>query len=138
MSAACSILVPVDGSENSSRAVRFAIRLHRGFAPLGIYLLYVRVPSLNIPDDPRRGEPDHAIPDHALASAKAMLDAAGVPYSSDVARGFVGSTIVAYAREHGCESIVMGTRGMGSTGELLGSIARQVVLLAEVPVTLVK
>jgi nucleotide-binding universal stress UspA family protein len=32
----------------------------------------------------------------------------------------------------------MGTRGMGSTGELLGSVARQVVSLAEVPVTLVK
>ena len=34
--------------------------------------------------------------------------------------------------------IVMGTRGMGSTEALLGSIARQVVQLSDVPVTLVK
>jgi nucleotide-binding universal stress UspA family protein len=32
----------------------------------------------------------------------------------------------------------MGTRGMGSTNELLGSVAREVVNLADVPVTLVK
>jgi nucleotide-binding universal stress UspA family protein len=32
----------------------------------------------------------------------------------------------------------MGTRGLGSTGELLGSVARQVITLADVPVTLVK
>jgi nucleotide-binding universal stress UspA family protein len=67
-----------------------------------------------------------------------LLDAASVPYSSEIATGFVGSTIVECATKHGCDGIVMGTRGMGSTEQLLGSIARQVVLLADMPITLVK
>jgi nucleotide-binding universal stress UspA family protein len=33
---------------------------------------------------------------------------------------------------------VIGTRGMGTTHAILGSIARQVIHLADVPVTLVK
>jgi nucleotide-binding universal stress UspA family protein len=74
----------------------------------------------------------------ALAAAKALFDAAGVPCTSEIATGYVGATIVSHAREHGCDGIVMGTRGMGSTEQLLGSIARQVVQLAEMPVTLVK
>lgn len=71
-------------------------------------------------------------------TGKALLDAAAIPYASAVATGFVGSTIAAYATEHGCDAIVMGTRGMGSAGQLLGSIARQVIQFADVPVTLVK
>jgi nucleotide-binding universal stress UspA family protein len=37
-----------------------------------------------------------------------------------------------------CDAIVMGTRGMGSGGEVVGSIARQVISLCDIPVTLVK
>lgn len=74
----------------------------------------------------------------ALDSAKALLDASAVPYTSEIASGFVGSTIVSYAREHNCDGIVMGSRGMGSTEQLLGSIARQAIQLADMPVTLVK
>jgi nucleotide-binding universal stress UspA family protein len=73
-----------------------------------------------------------------LAAAKTLLDAAAVPCTSEIASGYVGLTIVAYARERGCDGIVMGTRGVGSTEQLLGSIARQVVQLADMPVTLVK
>jgi nucleotide-binding universal stress UspA family protein len=50
----------------------------------------------------------------------------------------VAATVVAHAKEHGCDGIIMGTRGMGSSEALLGSIARQVIYLAEVPVTVVK
>ena len=46
--------------------------------------------------------------------------------------------IADYAKSMNCDAIVMGTRGMGSTAELIGSIARQVISLSDVPVTLVK
>lgn len=134
----CSILLPVDGSDNSGRAVRLVIRLHAKLAPLHVHLLHVQVPLVPILDESAsRDSPDVAA-EEAMASAKALLDAASVPYTSEIVRGYVGAMIVAYAREHGCDGIVMGTRGMGSTEHLLGSIARQVVQLAEVPVTLVK
>jgi len=67
-----------------------------------------------------------------------LLDRAEIPYGSEVRTGFVPSTIIQYARTMDCNGIVMGTRGMGTTEALLGSIARQVIYLADVPVTLVK
>jgi len=133
----CNILVPVDGSESSARAVRVAIRVHAKLA-LKVHLLHVQIPLLPIGDESTNRRSAEVSGVEALASAKALLAAAGVPYTSEVASGYVGSTIVSYAKTHGCDAIVMGTRGLGSTEQLLGSIARQVVHLADMPVTLVK
>jgi nucleotide-binding universal stress UspA family protein len=47
--------------------------------------------------------------------------------------------IIRACRQHACEEIVMGTRGLGALkGLLLGSVATKVAQLAEVPVILVK
>lgn len=134
----CNILVPVDGSESAARAVRLAIRIHERLAPLRVHLLHVQVPLMPIGDESPSAQSAEAAVREALTGAKALLDAASIPYTSEVATGYVGSTIVAHARAHGCDGIVMGTRGTGSTEQLLGSIARQVVQLADMPVTLVK
>lgn len=133
-----NILVPVDGSEHCMRAARLVVRLHTGLASLNVRLLHVQVPLLPIGDDQASPRSADAAAREALTAAKALLDAANVPCTSEIASGYVGSTIAAYAREHDCDGIVMGTRGMGSTEQLLGSIARQVVQLADMPVTLVK
>ena len=59
-----------------------------------------------------------------------------------VTRAEIGSsaeTKVRVTRGVGANKIVMGTRGLGSLGNLfLGSVATQVVRLAEIQVTLVK
>jgi len=53
--------------------------------------------------------------------------------------GQYGETIANYAKEKQCDRIVMGTRGLGAVGGLLlGSVARKVIHLADVPITLVK
>ncbi|MFL6719096.1 MAG: universal stress protein, partial [Burkholderiaceae bacterium] len=42
-------------------------------------------------------------------------------------------------REHGCDEIVIGSRGLGTIGSLLvGSVASKIIHLSEVPVVLVK
>jgi nucleotide-binding universal stress UspA family protein len=145
-----TLLVPVDGSPGSDRAVELVIKLHRDVTPVRIRLLHVLPPNDGIavdstrplvgPDkDPLIG-PDEEPADGklALSSARALLDRAEIPYGSEVRTGFVPSTIIQYARTMDCNGIVMGTRGMGTTEALLGSIARQVIYLADVPVTLVK
>lgn len=51
----------------------------------------------------------------------------------------VDYAIARAARRLKCESIVMGTRGMGTIGNLfLGSVATRVIHLARIPVTLIK
>jgi len=134
------VLLPVDGSQASTRAVRMVIALCLRLAPVSITLLHVEVAD-GVADDRLAHAESHAA--HAagadpLASAKAMLDQAGVPYATETRQGYVASSIVDCAKAINCDAIVMGTRGLGSTGELLGSVARQVITLAEVPVTLVK
>ena len=53
--------------------------------------------------------------------------------------GEPAATIARRASELGCESIVMGTHGLGQLGVLImGSVAQRVVHQATVPVTLVK
>lgn len=134
----CNILVPMDGSESSARAVRLLIRLHERLAPLRVHLLHVQVPPAPIEGELASSQSGEAAVRKALTAAKALLDAASVPYTSEIVTGYVGSTIVSHARANGCDGIVMGARGAGSTEQLLGSIARQVVQLADMPVTLVK
>jgi nucleotide-binding universal stress UspA family protein len=75
----------------------------------------------------------------ALERARARLGAAGLPYTFHLFVGDPGQVISQYAREKGCDLIVMGRRGLGSyTGGLLGSVAHKVLHLAEPPVVLVK
>ena len=134
----CSILLPVDGSDSSHRAVELVIRLHAKLAAMRVHLLHVEVPLLPRIDESIRQESSGARAEEVLTSVKAALDGASIPYTCEIVRGYVGSTIVAYAERRGCDAIVMGTRGLGLAENLLGSVARQVIHLTEIPVTLVK
>ncbi|MNQ79231.1 Stress response protein NhaX [compost metagenome] len=140
-----NILVPVDGSDNANRAVVYARRLAQGAKSARIHLLNIQTPprgragvSRLITQDmindfyAREGR-------EASEEARKLLDAAGVDYASHVVFGHAATEIAGYAQDHGCARIVMGTRGNGSLiNILIGSVANQVVQLAQVPVTLVK
>lgn len=140
-----NVLVPVDGSENSSRAVAFLMKkLPLYKEPVEIYLLNVQIPiaSGNVRQFFSHEQLNAYYHDEGMAAlkpARELLDAAGVPYSYHIGMGDVGETIVNYAREKHCEQIVMGTHGRGAViGLLLGSVARKVIHLTDVPVLLVK
>jgi nucleotide-binding universal stress UspA family protein len=132
------VLLPVDGSESSTRAVQMAVQLYQRLAKVEVLLLHVEVadgvPATALGEAGERG----AAPADPLARAKALLDAAGVPHTSEMRRGYVPPVIAEYANSMRCDAIVMGTRGLGSTGDVVGSIARQVIALSDLPVTLVK
>ena len=137
-----SILLPVDGSENSDRAVKLLISLYKKLAPVEVRVLHVHVPVFLAGDALSRQE---AVEGHsadggkdALRSAQTLLDGAGIPYISEIRSGYVAPEVARYAKDLNCTGIIMGTRGMGTTDEILGSIVRQVVALTNIPVTLVK
>ena len=140
-----NILVPVDGSDNANRAVVHARRLAQGAKSSRIHLLNIQTPprgraglSRLVTQDMidefyvREGQ-------EATEEARKLLDAAGVDYASHVAFGHAATEIVGYAQDHGCDRIVMGSRGNGTLANILiGSVANQVVQLAQAPVTLVR
>lgn len=138
------ILLPVDGSDHSDRAVQHVIAMLAGCSDRAIHLVNVQ-PPIDAPEirshmtaseieamqESRGGD--------ALASARALLDTAGFASVPAVLLGPVAKTIVQYASDKGCEKIVMGTRGLGAIGSaLLGSVTAEVLRLTALPVTLVK
>jgi len=138
------ILLPVDGSENSDRAARHLIDMARHCGEMDIRVVNVQPPFLYIQVllKPRQEVIDawaHKAGKDASRSACALLDAASMPYTLELAEGEVAETLVQYAEREKCDMIVMGTRGMGTVASLvLGSVATKVIHLAHIPVILVK
>jgi len=72
------------------------------------------------------GQLHRAWGDEELDFARGLLDAAGVPYTSTVRVGRSAETIVAAARDLGCDWIVFGDTGSSLAGRVFGSLAQQV------------
>jgi len=138
------ILIPVDGSDHSQRAVKQVLDLAASGAALEIFLLNVQLPIASgharmfvTQDDVDAYHREEGLA--ALAGARALLDGTGLPCTHHIAVGRVAETIVRFARERGVDKIVMGTHGRGGLLEvLMGSVAREVLRDATVPVLLVK
>ncbi|MEW6512711.1 MAG: universal stress protein [Pseudomonadota bacterium] len=138
------ILLPVDGSAHSDRATRHVIALLQGCSGHSVLLLNVQEP-IDAPEvrSHMRASEIEAMQEtrggDALASARALLDTAGLACSPAVLIGPIAETIAHYAVDQKCDKIVMGTRGLGALGSvLLGSVTTELLQLTELPVTLVK
>ncbi len=135
------ILIPVDGSENALRAVRFLIKNSAMYRePMEIHLLNVQ-PSF---PGTIRGVAQLAKEEHqrqglaALADARKLFDDARIQYAHHISVGETPEIIARYIEEKNIEQVVMGTRGLGTiSGMLLGSVATKVLHLVQVPVLLV-
>lgn len=140
------ILLPVDGSESSARAVEHVIKMAHQEALPEIHLLHVR-PLIDSWEVRRFLTPSEiaAMQQHEgeeeLRACRALLDAAGMPYQYEVlvGDGQVAAAITHYAESKGCDLIVMGTHGRtGLRHLLMGSVTTDVIHGSQIPVTLVK
>jgi|SRR5690606_4336328 len=139
-----TILVPVDGSESSLRAVQAAIKAAQELNGANLHVITVQAPIISgnvtrffSAEDIQGYYQDEGI--NAMLPAKTLLDESGLTYQDQVVVGPVAKTIADYAKKNNCDLIIMGTRGLGSvTGLVLGSIATKVLSLTDLPVTLVK
>ena len=136
------VLVPVDGSKNSLRTVRFVMQKAALYKePLEIHLLNVQRPFpgtvRGVRAEAEKYHHDEGI--KALAGARKLLDAAGLKYLYHISVGDAGETIAHFVKDKQIQQVVMGTRGAGSVANMmLGSVATKVLHLVEVPVLLVK
>jgi len=139
------ILVAIDGSDTSLRALDFAVQQARLAPAAELQVLTVRPLAstttaweIYVSADKLReiaAERARAI----LDAAEGRLKAAGCRYALEQLEGEPAETIAARAAQLSCESITMGTRGAGQVSILvMGSVAQRVVYHATVPVTLVK
>lgn len=136
-------LVAVDGSEGSMRAVGHAAKVAAQTPNSQIHLVNVQHPlhgtvstfvSAAQIKDMHQEEGMKA-----LDPARAQLDAAKVSYEYHLFVGEPAETVARYAKEQGCDEIIIGTRGLSNLSSILiGSVANKIIHEATVPVTLIK
>jgi nucleotide-binding universal stress UspA family protein len=132
-----NILVPVDGSPASLRALDYAIAHYPEASFVLLTVQNVEIASELMYTDWQELLEQAAV--KALKEATEKSEAASVRFETFLRMGAIAETIAQVARETGIDHIVMGARGLGSIqGLLLGSVATKVIHLAEVPITLIK
>lgn len=140
------MLCATDGSHSAERAVDYAIDAAKTSGCGVVFVTVNTVSEAEMASEPRSWDSEIATAadrqvHQPLEAASAKAKQAGL---SDVqflilhGRDIAGN-IVKYASDHGCDHIVVGSRGRtGLTRVLLGSIAEQIVREAACPVTVVR
>jgi nucleotide-binding universal stress UspA family protein len=141
------ILLPVDGSANSRRAVKYVSSLPmQGQVitvdvlnvqePVSISELFARAPGV----DQAQLRSAHETAGRKIVDvALAALKEAGIKAVGHVRTGEPADEIAKFSTEIQAGQIVLGMRGMGGIDTLvLGSVATKVIHLAQEPMTLIK
>lgn len=143
------ILVPVDGSDTAWKALKTAaalaskfqgeIRVFTVMEPYNSLSLFQITLDQNLMDRSNREMKKASLA--VLDTAKEKLTEYGFhgKVSYEDGEGNPAELILEKSREDGCDSVVIGSRGLsGITEFLLGSVSSKVSQYAEVPVFVVK
>jgi nucleotide-binding universal stress UspA family protein len=141
------ILVPVDGSADSLKALKFAESMTE---KLGSEVVLLHVSELNpyqlmydtvISPLPWLNEAASMLEAHAkevIEKAKSHVPALANKLQVKTMIGNPGEIIPQVAEENGCDLILMGTRGLSDLkGLIMGSVSHRVLQRSKVPVLIV-
>jgi nucleotide-binding universal stress UspA family protein len=146
MEISMKILLPVDGSPSSSRAVRYVIQHWGGRQAkrnLSLILLHVDTPlpervARVLPAEARASyHEDHS--ELAARPARRALRKAGLAFDERHAVGDPAMFAVSLAAKHRCDLVAMGSHGRGAIlSAVLGSVVMKVLSRSRVPVLVVR
>ncbi|PWF24189.1 universal stress protein [Corticimicrobacter populi] len=143
------VLLPYDGSEPAKRALEYLTNFAKEHSSFTVHIL-------NVQPEPRmygRGRTSILIDVLQQLRDDAREHAAEIAEEAAVQLRAAGLECTTHAsvspdtvhevnriiKENGCDTVVMGTRGMGGLGNLLlGSMATQVIHSVDIPVMLIK
>ena len=127
-------LVAVDGSDNALRAITYTVRQAGEMTACAVHLIHV-LPWLS--KEAAEAELAH----RALGvteRARALLDAASLPWRLHVAMGDPAERIFDQATRLNANTVVIGSRGLNALESLVfGSVAYKVVHRSPIPVIVV-
>lgn len=138
------ILVPVDGSENSTRAALFGIDLAKAFG-VGVRLFYV-FPAASIEIIGMAGMSRSDIDQAAQAAAQKAFDLThealgaevGVDVEQETSMGDPAEEVIRYTEDNSGAMVVIGRRGLSRMKSLmLGSVSDKVLRHAKTPVMVI-
>lgn len=136
------VLVPVDASGNSLRAVQHIANRVVTEGALEVHLVHVRTPLCqHISRFLKRGERESyhkAEAEKALSPARALLDRFSIPYAVHVEMGEKAATIHRVAHRLHADEIVIGTARKNSLTRLVeDSVTNKILEMVEVPVQVI-
>ncbi len=137
------ILVPLDGSELSEKALSHARAVAKGLGAQVVLLRVIVFPTRDFDVTPPMEE---AVSGEVIAETKRYLEyhagnlrRTGIAVTTFVERGRVADTIIDFTEAQQIDLIVMSTHGRtGAARWIIGSVADRVVHSAHVPVLLVR
>ena len=130
------ILIPVDFSDFSRQAVRTCSTLFSGDEPLEVHFVYVFQPPS---DAVTYDDPTPELERQLGEVVEGFTHEGPHTRTSAVLTGHPPTRIGEYAKEHGCDLIVLTTHGRtGLKHLLLGSTAERVVRTAPCPVLVLR
>ncbi|MDI9239730.1 universal stress protein [Lysobacter sp. LF1] len=138
------ILLAVDGSDISLRAVKYVLALRKELAkPPTVILANVDQPLLQrvaVTMGAQAVARYHAENADAMCNAaRRMLRRARIDFLEAIHVGDVPDTLLALSKKHRADQIVMGSHGNGAIrGMFLGSVSAKVIAGSTVPVTIVR
>ncbi|MEO1785164.1 universal stress protein [Thermodesulfobium sp. 4217-1] len=140
------ILVAVDGSKPSIKAVEFALNMAKEHHAIEVVLITVSCGydwtfvSDDVFVDPEKiNEACDIAFSKKLDEAKKVFDDAGVKVKAImISGGDPAKEILKYVEENDIERIIVGNKGLNPLSGLIGSVAYSILKNATVPVTLVK
>lgn len=139
------LLIPVDGSEYSGRAIDYAARrVALSTEPVSLHVLNVQAPIVTV--NVKLFVSHESLETYyreegtkALEPALSRMRAHKIDATPHIGVGDPGKIICDYSVDKSATEIIMGTHGRGVlAGALIGSVAQKVVHLSKVPVVLVK
>lgn len=139
------ILIPLDGSASAQRALDYVISqmdMPKQRPELLLLNVQWKVATGNVKLFINQDTINDYYREQGMAAlqvARAVLDAAQLPYQYHISVGTPADSIAQYAKEQAVDQIVMCRQGQGGLQNLLlGSVVAKVLHLAECPVLLVK
>ena len=135
-----NILVPIDFTETSSKALDYAVELAKRFEAKLTVLHAYEIPVFGFPDGALIATADVAsrisnAAQQSLAATVAARSGSGLVMEGVLRNGVTWEEINTLAAEISADLIVIGTHGRkGLARALLGSVAENVVRTATVPV----
>ena len=135
------VLLAVDRSNSTLRAIEYVCNLARSGAQLEVEVLNVPrpVPALCFENQTMADNYYREQGAAVLGDVNEALRDAGLYSTVHIEPGDPAETILKVAERRNCTRIVMGSRGLGSIANLvLGSVAYKVLQLAPIPVTLAR
>jgi nucleotide-binding universal stress UspA family protein len=131
------ILVPLDGSKNSLKALETAVHIANENEASLMAIHVIHTFSEKIGSKQKSGEEE--VPPSFILQAKKLAMKNKIPFSNRVITGDPGHAITEYANTHGIDLIVIGARGRSLFKTIfLGSVSSYVLHKSETPVMLIR